>query len=144
MATTLRTTVPALPLDATRARDAGLLVLRAVPAAAMLTLHGWGKLQALLAGAQGFPDPLGVGSQLSAALAVSAEVGASAALIVGLFTRLATVPLIVTMLVAILVVHAGDPLAARESAAIYLTIFATVAALGPGRLSVDHLLRQRR
>lgn len=130
-------------VDTALAQDAGLFLLRAVPAASMLFLHGWGKFQALLAGAEGFPDPLGVGSLASATLAVSAEVGASALLVLGLGTRLATVPLMITMLVAIFFIHAGDPWSASESAAIYLTIFASIAALGPGRFSLDHLLVSR-
>ncbi|MCB9662827.1 MAG: DoxX family protein [Alphaproteobacteria bacterium] len=140
-------TSPAAPatlaLDDATVRDAGLLLLRVVPAVFMLTLHGWGKLQALLAGAEGFPDPLGVGSLASATLAVGAEVGASAFVAVGLFTRLATVPLVITMAVAAFVLHAGDDLATRESALVYLTLFLTVAALGPGRWSLDGLRAPR-
>ena len=72
-------------------------------------LMNWGSLS------DTFPDPFGVGSALSLALAIFAEVGCSALLVVGLFTRLATVPLIVTMLVAALLIHGDDPWPRRSS-----------------------------
>ena len=52
-----------------------------------------------------FPDPLGVGSTTSLALAVFAEVVCSVLLAFGLFTRLAAAVLAINMATAFLMVH---------------------------------------
>ncbi|MFT5356836.1 MAG: putative oxidoreductase [Polyangiales bacterium] len=120
--------------------DLGLLALR-IAAGGLMIVHGIGKLDAT---PSEFPDPLGVGAALSHALAVFAEVGCAAALVVGAFTRFALVPLIVTMLVAALVVHGADPWNKKELAVIYLSLYAGLMLTGPGRFSVDAWLSRRR
>ncbi len=74
----------------------------------MLT-HGYPKLMMLLDGrAESFPDPLGVGSLISLILAILTEVVASVFLILGLFTRFSAIALMITMVVAVFIVHSGD------------------------------------
>lgn len=120
--------------------DLGLLGLR-VAAGALMMVHGIAKLGY---NPSEFPDPLGVGAALSHALAVFAEVGCAAALVIGAFTRFALVPLIVTMLVAALLVHGADPWNKKELSVIYLCIYAGLMLTGPGRFSVDAWLSRRR
>ena len=60
---------------------------------------------------------------------------------IGLKTRLASVPLIVTMIVAAFIVHAGDPFAKKELALVYLVGFLAIFFTGPGEYSVDARLR---
>ncbi|MBI5495457.1 MAG: DoxX family protein [Deltaproteobacteria bacterium] len=122
------------------ARDVGLLLLRLTAGGIMVFVHGWGKLAGFADKSASFPDPLGVGSAASLALAVFAEVFCALGLVTGTLTRLAVVPLVVTMLVAAGMVHAGDPWAKKELALVYLTLFATLGLTGPGRFSVDHLV----
>jgi putative oxidoreductase len=86
---------------------------------------------------------LGIGSGLSLGLATFAEFLCSIAVIVGLTTRLATIPLIVTMGVALFVYHAGDSLGDRELALLYFVGFVAVLCAGPGRFSVDEVLSKR-
>lgn len=117
----------------------GLLLLRLGFGGLMLT-HGIPKLMNYATLATQFPDPLGVGSQLSVIMAISAEVGCAGLLILGLFTRLATIPLIITMLVAALIVHGGDPFAKKEAAITYLIPYLTLLLTGPGRFACDHWL----
>lgn len=124
--------------------DVGLLLLRVYAGGAMLVGHGWGKLLGFSERSGTFPDPLGVGSPASLALAVGAEVGCSLLLIVGAFTRFAAVPLAFTMGVAGVLVHGADPWAKKELAFTFLAIFLALVATGPGRLSVDAVLRGKR
>lgn len=114
----------------------GLLALRLGFGSLMLT-HGIPKLMAYSTLSSQFPDPIGVGSQLSLLLAIGAEVGCSLLLILGLFTRLATLPLIITMLVAALIVHGADPLAKKEAALTFLISYVTLLLTGPGRYALD-------
>ena len=75
----------------------------------LMPVHGVPKLVGFSNMADKFPDPLGMGSQLSLISAVGAEVGCALLLIVGLGTRLAAIPLAFTMFVALFMVHGSDP-----------------------------------
>lgn len=122
---------------------AALLLLRVAVGGTMLLAHGWGKLLAFGERADTFPDPLGVGNPLSMALAVFAEVFCSLLVVLGLATRLALLPLIVTMLVALLIVHGADPWARKELAFMYLVPFVALLLAGPGPWSLDALILTR-
>lgn len=123
--------------------DIGLLLLRVSVAGMMLFCHGWGKLVNFADKSSTFPDPLGIGSPLSMALAVGAEVFCAAAVIVGFATRFAAVPLVITMLVAAFIVHADDPWRTKEFPLMYLLPFLALIFTGAGRFSVDGILFRR-
>ena len=118
----------------------GLLFLRVSMGGLMLGGHGLIKLQNFKKLAGSFPDPLGVGSFPSLILAIFAEFFCSVLLILGIGTRLATIPLIVTMLVAITVIHAKDPWQAKELAALYLSGYLTLLICGGGGFALDSVL----
>jgi len=133
------------PLAASGSRSVqiGALVFRLGIGLMMALGHGWGKLTSFGELSAGFPDPLGVGSPASAALAISAEFACSLLITVGLLTRVATVPLIITMLVAALSIHADDPFARKEKALLYLCSYLAITCMGAGRLSLDYVLGRR-
>ena len=106
----------------------------------MLLGHGWGKLTSFAERSSSFPDPLGIGSLLSMALATGAEAFCALAVILGFATRWAAVPLMVTMLVAALIIHGDDPWAKKEFALLYFPPFATLFFAGAGRYSLDGYL----
>lgn len=122
----------------------GLFILRLVVGAFMLT-HGIQKWTMLFSasGAEGFPDPLGVGANASLALAVFAEVACSALIIIGLCTRIVVIPLIVTMFVAVFVVHAHDGFEKQELGGLYLTIYILLLITGSGKYSIDHFIHKK-
>lgn len=123
-------------------RDIGLLILRVGLAVAMMT-HGWGKLQGFAERSEQFPDPLGLGSPVSMALAIFAELVCAVAVAIGLLTRWSVLPIVFTMMVAFFVIHGDDSFREKELALTYLVGFVAVLLAGPGRLSVDGLLRRR-
>ena len=125
-------------------RDAILLLVRIAIASFML-VHGLPKLQALLSGGPvQFPDIFGMGSTLSLALAVFAEVLCSFFILVGFGTRAATIPLIITMLVAVFHVHASDPFLKQEMGLHYLLIYGVLLFAGSGKYSADYLVARQR
>ncbi|MGQ8337688.1 DoxX family protein [Sunxiuqinia sp. A32] len=117
-----------------------LLVLRVSAGTFMLT-HGIPKLLKLLEGNTGFADPFGFGETISLILAVFAEVICSVLIIVGAGTRLATLPLIITMAVAVFMVHGSDPFQRKELALLYLLAFITVLVFGGGKYSLGKYIK---
>jgi putative oxidoreductase len=124
------------------AADLGLLLLRVVTAGFLLR-HGLSKLERWDTLLTEFSDPIGVGAGPSFVLAVFAEVVCAVLVICGAFTRLATIPPLVTMLVAAFIVHAADPWARKELPLLFGQAFAAIALLGPGRFSIDARLLGR-
>ena len=129
--------------DRSMTLDIGLLVLR-VAGGLMMAGHGYGKVQKVLAGDFGFPDPLGVGATASLILAAFAEFVCALLVVVGLQTRWSAIPVVMTMLVAALIVHAGDPWGEKEHALIFATAFLALVFTGGGRFSIDALFRRSR
>ncbi|MCP2045323.1 DoxX family protein [Pontibacter sp. HSC-36F09] len=122
--------------------DVALLITR-VGVAALMLVHGWPKLEMLLSGGPvQFPAVLGLSATTSLALAVFSEVLCSLLILVGLGTRLAVIPLLITMLVAVFVVHGADPFAKQELGLLYLMPYTVLLLTGSGRYSLDYLLQQ--
>ncbi|MBN1768661.1 MAG: DoxX family protein [Prolixibacteraceae bacterium] len=127
--------------NATVSTDVALLLIRVGFGVLMLT-HGIPKFQMLFSGEPVQFLPLfGLSATASMALAATAEVGGSILLIIGLGTRLAVIPLIFTMLVAVFVAHASDPLAVKEPAIHFLIVYFALLFTGSGRYSVDKRLK---
>lgn len=127
-----------------RINDLGLLILRVGLSGSLAWLHGLGKVDRFLSGSHQFPDPLGIGTTLSLGLAAGAEFVAAILVLVGLVTRIATVPIIATMGVAFFVYHANDSLGERELALLYLVGFVVILLTGPGRFSFDAQFARRK
>jgi putative oxidoreductase len=119
--------------------DLALLVLRLWLGLSMLLLHGWGKAMGGKKMMGGFPDPLGVGNEVSWGLTVFAEVVCSILLVLGLFTRFAALTGAITMSVAFFMVHrmALTGTNSGELALIYLAGFFAIFLAGPGRFALD-------
>lgn len=124
--------------------DISLLLLRLAFGGLMVINHGWGKLNKLLAGPPiKFADPLGLGEQLSLQLAVFGEVACAILLVLGLFTRWAAVPALITMLVAAWIVHGDDPFKQQEHALLFGVVYLVLIIMGPGRYSIDAWWKNR-
>ena len=119
--------------------DIGLLVLR-VTAGGMLLVHGIGKLTSIPGIFEHFPDPIGLGPTVSVILTVFAEVVCAVSVMLGFFTRFSAIPIVIMLLVAGLVVHAGDPWQRRELAFVYLVPFVTLLFTGGGRYALTHVI----
>ena len=83
---------------------------------------------------------MGLGSSISLALVIFAEFFCSLFIILGLFTRLAVIPLMIVMGVALFKAHKGQFFGDGEMAAVYLAGYITLLLLGPGRVSVDSMV----
>ena len=127
----------------TASMDLALLIARFGIGFLML-MHGIPKMEKLFSGDPVmFPSIFGLGAEISLMLAVFTEVLCSIFIIVGFLTRFAAIPLIITMLVAIFMVHRADPFAKQELAVIYLLVYLFLFIGGSGKYSTDQLLSGR-
>ena len=117
-------------------KDLALWLLR-IGFGGLMLVHGLPKLASVFRGEWAFANPIGIGEEASLFLTVFAEFVCSIFVILGLFTRWACIPLIITMLVAVFIIHGGDPLSDKELALIYLIGFTAIFISGPGKYSLD-------
>jgi putative oxidoreductase len=128
----------------------GLLLLRAGAGGLMIYAHGWDKLSNFSAKAEKFGDPLHLGSTLSLGLVTFAEFFCAAAVILGLFTRVAAIPPVIAMGVAAFLVHlplvrSGEQVFKDiEFPLLYLVVFLTLVFTGAGKFSLDALIFRRK
>ena len=117
-----------------------MLVLRLGTGSLMLMNHGLDKLIHFSQKAGHFADPFKIGSGLSLSLDIFAEFFCAIFIMMGLFTRLACIPLIIAMSVALFGVAHGEFFGQGELAGLFLICFITILFNGPGRVSLDRFL----
>lgn len=121
--------------------DLSLLLLRITFGGLMLINHGLGKFNKLMAGGEiKFASVFGMGPEMSLGLAVFAEVLCAGMVVFGLLTRMAVIPLIITMLVAAFVIHGDDPFKKMEMALLYLIPYIVIFWQGAGKFSIDEYI----
>ena len=103
----------------------------------LLIDHGLGKITHFSNLEYNFFDFVNIGHRWSLVLCIFAEVFCSSLLVLGLFTRLAALVLVINFTVASFLALKGQPLAGHESALAYLAVFFALLLTGPGRISVD-------
>jgi putative oxidoreductase len=130
-----------------RNTDVGLAILR-IGVGGVFAAHGLQKLMVFgIPGLAGFMSQLGIPFPMLSALAVtSAELLGGLALVAGLYTRLAALPLAFSMLVAGLTAHLKGGFFLPSGVEYVLVLFlasVTLALSGPGAWAVDNLRRPK-
>jgi putative oxidoreductase len=139
----------------------GLLILRLGFGGYLMT-SGWVKVQMMLGGQwSAIGDPIGIGSTASLILVTFAEFVCAVLVIIGLGTRYASIPIVISMGVAAFVAHGSDPWtmttaamrffngesqswASKQPALMFLIVFLGLIFTGAGRFSLDHLIAKRK
>jgi putative oxidoreductase len=119
-----------------QARDIGLLFLRVSGGLFLLCVHGLPKLLDFTAQLQLIEDPFHLGAHLTLILAIFAEVLCPLLIVAGVLARLACLPILFVLLVALLVVHPQWSVAEGQFGWLLLILFTTVLIAGPGRLVI--------
>ncbi|WP_160288024.1 DoxX family protein [Pseudomonas knackmussii] len=116
-----------------------LLFMRVSGALLLLQVHGLPKLLHWQSELQHIEDPFGLGAPLTLGLAVFAEVLCPLLLIAGVFARLACLPILAVLLVALVFVHPQWTLEEGQFAWWMLILFGGLALAGPGSYRLDNL-----
>ncbi|WDZ95882.1 DoxX family protein [Herbaspirillum sp. WKF16] len=113
--------------------DLGLLFLRVAGSFMLFYVHGLPKLLHYAHELTVIEDPFGLGPALSLWAAIFAEALCPLLIAVGVFTRLACLPVIGVLLIAMLAVHPDWSIAEGQFGWLLLVIFTAIALCGPGR-----------
>ncbi len=119
--------------------NTALLILRLVAAGIMLK-HGYGKLSNFDETASHMVSIFGLSTKVCTVLVIFSEFFCSILLILGLFTRFACIPLIITMIVAVMKVHHSDFIGDGETCTLYLACYTALLLTGPGKISIDGMI----
>jgi len=123
--------------------SAAKLLIR-LGAGALILTHGIPKIGRLFGeGPVKFADPFGLGPEISLVLAIFAEVICAGLIILGFKTRLATIPLMLTMLTAAFYAHWNDPFGKKELPLLFCLVFLAILVMGPGKYALDSLKKRR-
>lgn len=127
-----------------RSIDFGLLLMRIAFAGLLLT-HGFPKFLKFFGDdAIKFADPLGFGEVFSFSFAVFAEFICSVFILFGFLTRLATIPILITMTVVVFAVWLPEGFGKMELPLAYLLAFLVLFFTGGGKYSVDFYLSKNK
>lgn len=123
--------------------DFGLLLMRLVFGGIMIPEHGLKKLMNFSTLSNNFVSFLGLSSSISLSLAIFAELFCALFIVLGLMTRWATIPLIITMLMA-LNFHNWAIIGEAEYPFVLGMAYLIIALLGPGKYSFDYLINKKK
>lgn len=131
---------------ATNTQTLSWTLLRVLSSAMFMT-HGWPKMfgeqaQPFVGGMGFFGIDLGINMLW---IAGAIELFGGALLVVGLFSRYIALLAAFLMVMAYLTAHPAwfPTLNNGELAAMYFLVYFTIFAFGPGKISLDHLIRTR-
>lgn len=121
------------PPKSLRQPDLGLLFLRVSSALLVIYLHGLPKIIHWHEQLQVIEDPLHFGQIFTLSSAIFAELICPLAIMAGIFTRLATLPLLFLLATAMLFVHADWSIEQGQFGWLLIIIFSAIALSGPGK-----------
>ncbi len=107
---------------------------------ALIIPHGYSKLINFASRSASFSDPFHIGSPTSLALVIFAEFFCGVFILLGLFTRLACIPLIIAMVVIVFKIHNADFFGDAEKPTLFLLGYLALMFTGPGKVSLDRLI----
>ena len=108
-----------------------------------LMTHGYSKLMRLLEGRIWSRTHLFFNEETSLALVTFGEFFAPLFVILGLGTRLFSIPIIYTFIIVVFDAHWGDPFTKMEKGILFLISYILIFMFGPGKFSLDNLISKR-
>jgi putative oxidoreductase len=119
--------------------NTAMLLLRLV-FGILIMHHGYMKITDFEGTSRYMPVIFGMSLHVSAALVIFSELLCGFLFLIGLFTRFAVIPLIISTAVALIKAHNLDVFGKGELATLYIVAFVVVLIVGPGKASVDGMI----
>jgi putative oxidoreductase len=113
-----------------------VLIIRVTFGSMLLINHGIDKLRHFAEKQNSFPDPVHLGHLPSLMLVLFAEVFCTVFIILGLFTRIMAIPVVINFAVIVFLVNKGYA-GPAETGVLYLAGFFSILLMGPGKYSID-------
>ncbi len=120
-----------------------MLLFRLAVSLELIVVHGLKKVGVGVSTAELIPNPLHLPELLNQYFATGANLVAPLFIILGLFTRLAILPVLAVTLTGYFVLHLHDALLVKDVPFMYSIVFLLILVLGPGKYSVDYFIHKK-
>lgn len=117
--------------------NVSVLIIRVTFGLMLLLNHGIDKLKRFGELQNSFSDPFNIGHMPALMLVLFAEVFCVVFVVIGLFTRLMAIPIVIMFIVIVFLMHNGFVGKGPELGILYLAGFASILMMGSGKYSVD-------
>lgn len=131
------------PFPSQRAFNLVMLFFRITVSLEMIVVHGFKKLGIGAAEAEKIPNPLHLPEAFNNMFAIAANIFFPFCVLIGLCTRLATIPTLAVTLTGYFIFHWNDAALVRDTPGIYSLVFLLILILGPGKYSIDNYIYRR-
>lgn len=122
--------------------NASLLIFRIAICLQLMLVHGTKKIGIGIAEPEKVPNPYHLPEVINQYLAIAANLIFPVLVILGVFTRLAVIPILALTLTGYFVVHLHDSPSVKDIPFMYSLSYLLLLVLGPGRYSLDHLINK--
>lgn len=131
------------PFPSYRMFNICMLFFRMAVCLEIIFVHGFKKLGIGVADAEKIPNPLHLPEIFNNAFAVSANIFFPFLVMIGLCTRISTLPTLAVTLTGYFVLHWNDAALIKDTPYIYSIIFLLILVLGPGKYSFDNYIYKK-
>lgn len=108
----------------------------------LLMSHGYPKMAHFSEYSQHMPSLFGIGQPATTVLVIIAEFFCALFVALGLFTRLACIPILFNMGYIAIKIHNWDVFDSAHAASLFFAVFLTLLIVGPGKFSIDGLMKK--
>ena len=105
-----------------------------------MTYHGVVKITTFADVLPYFPSVIGINSEFELTLVILSECISGLLVLAGIQTRLATIPIFITMFIAFFIAHSKDTFQTKELAFVFMILSIIVFISGSGKISIDNLI----
>ena len=119
-----------------------LLLFRIAVSTELMTAHGLKKIGVGVQEAEHIPNPLLLPKALNQYFAIAANLFFPVFIILGLFTRVAVLPILAVTLSGYFVLHWHDSLLEKDMPVIYSLVYLFLFIIGPGKYSLDDFINK--
>lgn len=113
-----------------------VLVIRVTFGLLLLINHGIDKLKHFAERQHSFADPFHIGHMPTLMLSLFAEVFCTVFIVLGLFTRIMAIPVVINFAVIVFIVNKSYS-GPAELGVLYFAAFFSILLMGPGKYSID-------